>query len=440
MVSTAAYNRLSSRMEIDPKTTYSSEENSGSQSNDELDNSISVAKENSGKRGVWVGGRKGQKKSKCWQHFQEYHTKDGRKRAKCKHCGDTYACGSGSNGTTNMNTHINKRCKKYRPPGNDSRQTFLVKQPNVEGAGSTLATSRFSAEECRRALAEMLILDELPFRFVENRGFLSDGLKDLHESVVAIQNAIKYVKSSPSRLALFKKSVVHEKLGNNGFVVLDVPTRWNSTYLMLESAVKLRKAFERMEEENGNYVSYFWEKEGEKKRIGPPLFNDWENAKSNDGVSSFGSGVSKTFCEKENFSEDSLWGQKQQEEDVSMGKSEVELYLMEACEKLNDKFDLLAWWKNCSIKFPMLSMIAKDVFSMPISTVASESAFSTGGRILDPFRSSLTPKLVEGLVLTGNWLSTSCLIAEPCVTEEHAKNDDNSVQMLEHYTSVETGK
>ncbi|KAK0585161.1 hypothetical protein LWI29_024096 [Acer saccharum] len=142
--------------------------------------------------------------------------------------------------------------------------------------------------------------------------------------------------------------------------------------------------------------------------------------KSNDGVSSYGSGVSETFYEKEKFSEDSLWGQKQQAEDVSMGISEVELYLLEACEKLNDKFDILACWKNCSIKFPILLIIAKDIFSMPISTVTSESAFSTERRILDPFRSSLTPKLVEGLVLIGNLLSASCPIAEPCVAEERS--------------------
>ena len=73
---------------------------------------------------------------------------------------------------------------------------------------------------------------------------MCDGLKELHESVVATRNAVKYVKSSPSRLDRFKRAVEHEKLGNNGFVVLDVPIRWNSTYLMLESAVKLRKAFE----------------------------------------------------------------------------------------------------------------------------------------------------------------------------------------------------
>ncbi|KAK2662834.1 hypothetical protein Ddye_001408 [Dipteronia dyeriana] len=157
-------------MEIDPRT-YSSDENLGSQSDDELEDSSSVVKENSGKMGVRVGGRKGKKISNCWLHFEEYQTKDGNKRARCKHCGDTYACGSGSIGTTNMNTHIRKWCKKYQPPVTDSKQTFLVKQPNMEGAGSTLGTSRFNAEECRRALTEMLILDELPFRFVENLGF-----------------------------------------------------------------------------------------------------------------------------------------------------------------------------------------------------------------------------------------------------------------------------
>ena len=52
----------------------------------------------------------------------------------------------------------------------------------------------------------------------------------------------------------------------------------------------------------------------------------------------------------------------------------------------------------------MLSKMAKDVLAVPVSTVASESAFSTRGRILDPFQSSLSPLMVQNLVYAQNWL------------------------------------
>ena len=55
-------------------------------------------------------------------------------------------------------------------------------------------------------------------------------------------------------------------------------------------------------------------------------------------------------------------------------------------------------------KYPILSTIAHDIFAIPSSTVTSESAFSLGGRIVDPFRASLTPRMVEALVCTSDWL------------------------------------
>ena len=79
-------------------------------------------------------------------------------------------------------------------------------------------------------------------------------------------------------------------------------------------------------------------------------------------------------------------------------KFEIDRYLEERCEKKTPSFEILSWWKLNSSKYPILSEIARDVLAIPVSTVASEAAFSTGGRVVDQFRSSLSPKLVECLI------------------------------------------
>ncbi|KAL0427394.1 UNVERIFIED_CONTAM: putative AC transposase [Sesamum latifolium] len=68
------------------------------------------------------------------------------------------------------------------------------------------------------------------------------------------------------------------------------------------------------------------------------------------------------------------------------------------------KFDILNWWKVNSYRFSILSKIARDILAVPVSTVASESAFSTGGRVLDAFKSLLSPKIVQALICAQDWL------------------------------------
>ena len=52
---------------------------------------------------------------------------------------------------------------------------------------------------------------------------------------------------------------------------------------------------------------------------------------------------------------------------------------------------------------PILSTLAHVVLSMQVSTIASESAFSSSGRVVDAFRSRLKPEIIEALVCTKDW-------------------------------------
>ena len=87
-------------------------------------------------------------------------------------------------------------------------------------------------------------------------------------------------------------------------------------------------------------------------------------------------------------------------------KSQLDLYLEEARfdHKLHEDLNVMGYWKSHSNHFPELSLMARDILSILITTVASESAFSIGGRILDKFCSSLLPQTAEALLCARDWL------------------------------------
>ena len=72
-----------------------------------------------------------------------------------------------------------------------------------------------------------------------------DGLEEQNSSICKIRNAVKYFRSSSTRQESFEKGVEFEKVDCKRKPCLDVDTRWNSTFLMLETAVKFEKVFDR---------------------------------------------------------------------------------------------------------------------------------------------------------------------------------------------------
>ena len=394
---------------------------------------------------------------------------------------------------------------------------------------------------------------------------VKSGLREMESSVAAIRNAIRFVRSSPARLQEFKKCMEMDKIESKKICILDVPTRWNSTYMMLDTAIELKIAFQRMADDDPlNYKSYFSEEEEfdyeeeetearmpRRNRVGPPKDVDWDKAESfvkflkvffqvtvnlsasleptahsafheivsikaelddlttsppdvqdsevnyilfdmakkmttkfnkyfctlddinplflvalvldpryklkylervaekmllleksevkrraNNlkdlliticahygnimGVGSSGksvnseascsagneissnkrSGKEKIICfgKRKAMLED--WEKQLEEgEEVVVGH-EVDRYLLDPIEKPKSgaKFKITQWWMNNGSKYPLLQAIARDVLAIQVSTVASESSFSTGKRVIDSSRCSMTPKTVEALI------------------------------------------
>ncbi|KAH0767515.1 hypothetical protein KY290_003556 [Solanum tuberosum] len=338
------------------------------------------------------------------------------------------------------------------------------------------------------------------------------GLDEQIEPISHIRSAIKYVRSSSSRFATLKSVVEKVKIDTRGLVSMDVETRWNLTYTMLDKTLKFEKAFARI----GASVVFRW---GFGRGFVGWLFGGrrtgglvvwWSFAgcfslgdggrfhgclNDSDGGWSFGGcfgGVSpengenewrlleldlgykmqyveyilsiaygslmgrlksqdvrdvlnllynhyNCSCSKdpnENIENDdcvmgessdllqSQWEKHMNKEGFVVKKYNLEIYLKDDVVKIND-FNILSWWKVSSCRYPIVAKIARDILSIPISTVASESAFSTGDRILDSYRSSLPPKTVEELICTQQWLRSpfkECKLED--ILEEVQKIDE----------------
>ena len=380
---------------------------------------------------------------------------------------------------------------------------------------------------------------------------VQDGLKIMCHPVNRIRHAIKFVRASPTRLDVFKKCVQLSKVASKGLINIDVATRWNSTFVMLDNVEKFERAFEQYALHDPNYKTEL-EKTGPEPKPdaldqrGPPTQSDWVyirefkqflqhfydltnkvsgtkyvtantfleeiadvnfllgewsdhvicgddeifkcmalkmkakyekywgdpekmnkyifiaaildprikeshffkdmvedtygciignrilTSSHNEFVSLFGEykelyGTSSTSelasqaRASENASESSLMRSRYNKKRMrtcgegstsSNMRTELDKYLAEDTEELTAEFDLLEWWKLNAARFPVLSKMARDILAIPISTVASESAFSTSGRILDDFRSSLTPATLQALICTQDWLRSKPINVE----------------------------
>ena len=81
--------------------------------------------------------------------------------------------------------------------------------------------------------------------------------------------------------------------------------------------------------------------------------------------------------------------------------------------------------KNRENNFLFFSTMAQDILTHPASTVASESAFSAGDRVLTSWRSKLTPKHLEMAVCLKDWFDVERRTQGKAILDEEFEQDDD---------------
>jgi hypothetical protein len=84
--------------------------------------------------------------------------------------------------------------------------------------------------------------------------------------------------------------------------------------------------------------------------------------------------------------------------------SELDAYQEEVFVGMDERFEILSWSRTKTSKYLVLSVVARDFLSLPLSTVPSEFAFNASGRIPADNRSSMTPETIEYLICYKDWL------------------------------------
>lgn len=113
--------------------------------------------------------------------------------------------------------------------------------------------------------------------------------------------------------------------------------------------------------------------------------------------------------------------------------TELDLYLEEASLPRTQELDIINWWKVSGSRFPTLQKLARDILPIPITSVASECAFSTSGRVLSAHRSRLAPNVAEALMcmqawsradLLGGWDSTLFATFQSVLEDDEEEMDE----------------
>ncbi|KAI3458549.1 hypothetical protein Pfo_015212 [Paulownia fortunei] len=220
---------------------------------------------------------------------------------------------------------------------------------------------------------------------------VKNGLEIISGAIERKRDSVIYWTALPSRVEKIEEIARQLHISCTKKLSLNCKTHWNSTYLMLKTAIIYRDVFPRVKCRKKYYKN-------------PPTNEDWENAIEICGKLKFFYQVAEMFFDE--------W----------MKNPNMMIQCM--AEKMLAKYE--KYWDPCYImmgvvagsnprykmklvefyfqliygkfKYPNLQKMARDILVIPVSTVASESAFSSSGRLVCPHHSRLHPTTLEAMM------------------------------------------
>lgn len=124
---------------------------------------------------------------------------------------------------------------------------------------------------------------------------------------------------------------------------------------------------------------------------------------------------------------------------TTLSASELFAYLdSDTVNQYDDDFNILNWWHEHNHTYPILSILARDVLTVPVSTISSESAFSLTGRIIEERRRRLAPDMVQALALIKDWEQADAKMQHTMENLELINSFDN-LFLDEVTTAIGTG-
>ncbi|KAH9657272.1 BED-type domain-containing protein [Citrus sinensis] len=112
--------------------------------------------------------KKGKKVSTAWDHFTKV-TINGEKKAKCMHC-NAFLEAKYTLGTTSLNRHVKSCFSRSQPKIQEALQGSLKVLKREDGS-CDIGFDSFNPKVLRSLIARMVVMHELPLKFVEYKGF-----------------------------------------------------------------------------------------------------------------------------------------------------------------------------------------------------------------------------------------------------------------------------